>query len=78
MSSNKFIPDKEFNNIEIWETEEGRMKALFYIFIEYFHFNNNRISLPKNLDKNISIFENTIIHDNNFQKFAQDNNRVAL
>jgi hypothetical protein len=78
MSSYKGIPDKEFNNIDIWETEEGTMKALFYIFIEYFHLNNNKISLPKSLDYNISLFENTIIHDNNFQKFVEDNYRVAL
>ena len=81
MSYNKLITDKEFNDIDIWETQEGSMRGLFYIFIEYFHFNNNKISLPKtkSLDDNISsLFEHTIIYDNNFQKFAEDNYRVAL
>ena len=78
MNSNKLIPDKEFNDIDIWETQEGKMKALLYIFIEYLNFNNNKISLPKRLDDNISLFEHTIFYDNDFQKFACENYRVAL
>ena len=81
-SNNKLITDKEFNDIDIWETQEGSMKALLYIFIEYFNFNNNKINLPKTkrLDdnNNVSLFEHTIFYDNNFQKFAEDNYRLAL
>jgi len=54
------------------------MKALLYIFIEYLNLNNNKISLPKRLDDNISLFEHTIFYDNSFQKFACDNYRVTL
>jgi hypothetical protein len=35
ITSNKLITDKEFNNVDIWETQEGRMKALLYMFIQY-------------------------------------------
>ena len=74
ITSNKLITDKKFNDIDIWETQEGRMKALLYMFIQYINSPNYKgISLPK-LDKdNISLLENTIFYDNDFQKFACDN-----
>jgi hypothetical protein len=79
-SSNKLITDKEFNNIDIWETEEGRMKALLYIFTEYTNSSDYKgIKRPTKLDKdNFSLFENTLFYSNDFRRFACDNYRVGL
>jgi hypothetical protein len=78
-NSNNLVEDKEFNDIDIWETSEGRMKAISYIFRKYLNSTNNEINLTKkNLDGSISLFENILLYDNNFQKFAEDNYRVTF
>ena len=78
-SNNKLITDKEFNDIDIWETEEGRIKGLFYMFRQYINSDYKDIDIPKTLDRNnIDLFTNTVYYDYDFRRFACDNYRIAL
>jgi|GEM_PF-6114233 len=78
-STNKLITDKEFNDINIWETEEGRIKGLLYMFRQYTNSHYKEIDIPKTVDRNNNdLFTNTIFYDDDFRRFVCDNYRIAL
>jgi hypothetical protein len=76
-SNNKWNEIDEFKGDKIYESKEGRLRAIAHIIKEYLQVKDIR-SDPKTVDDAMSPIINMVLNDKEFKKFTLDNYKVLI
>jgi hypothetical protein len=76
-SNNKWNEIDEFKGEKIYESKEGRLRAIAHIIKEYLQIKDIR-SDPKTVDDAMSPIINMVLNDKEFKKFTLDNYKVLI
>jgi hypothetical protein len=76
-NNNKWNEIDEFKGDKIYESKEGRLRAIAHIIKEYLQVKEIR-SDPKTVDDAMSPIINMVLNDKEFKKFTLDNYKVLI
>ena len=76
-SSSKLDENDEFKNEKIYETREGRFRAIAHIIKEYVQVKEIK-SDPITVDNAMAPLINMVINDKEFRKFAVENYKALI
>src|SRR5215216_4664960 len=76
-SNNRWDEIDEFKGEKIYESREGRLRAIAHVIKEYLQVKEIR-SDPKTVDDAMAPITNMILIDKEFRKFALDNYKVFI
>jgi hypothetical protein len=76
-SSSRWDEIDEFKDERIYETREGRLRAIAHIIKEYLQVKDIR-SDPKTVDDAMAPIINMVLNDKEFRKFALENYKVFI
>ena len=76
-NNNKWNEIDEFKGKKIYESKEGRLRAIAHIIKEYLQVKDIR-SDPKTVDDAMSPIINMVLNDKEFKKFTLDNYKVLI
>ena len=76
-SSNKWDESDEFKGEKIYESREGRLRAIAHIIKEYLQ-NKEIKSDPKTVDDAMAPITNMVLNDKEFRKFALENYKTFI
>ena len=76
-SNNRWNEIDEFKGEKIYESREGRLRAIAHIIKEYLQ-NKEIKSDPKTVDDAMAPITNMVLNDKEFRKFALDNYNVFI
>ena len=76
-SNNRWNEIDEFKGEKIYESKEGRLRAIAHIIKEYLQVKEIR-SDPKTVDDAMAPITNIVLNDKEFKKFTLDNFKVLI
>jgi hypothetical protein len=76
-SSSRLDENDEFKSEKIYETREGRFRAIAHIIKEYLQVKEID-SNPKTVDDAMAPITNMVLNDKEFRKFALENYKVFI
>ena len=76
-SSNRWDESDEFKGEKIYESREGRLRAIAHIIKEYLQ-NKEIKSDPKTVDDAMAPITNMVLNDKEFRKFALENYKAFI
>ena len=76
-SSNKWDEIDEFKGGKIYESREGRLRAIAHIIKEYLQVKEIK-SDPKTVDDAMAPITNMVLNDKEFRKFALENYKTFI
>ena len=76
-SNNRWDEIDEFKGEKIYESKEGRLRAIAHIIKEYLQVKEIR-SDPKTVDDAMAPITNIVLNDKEFKKFTLDNFKVLI
>ena len=76
-SSNKWDEIDEFKGGKIYESREGRLRAIAHIIKEYLQVKEIK-SDPKTVDDAMAPITNMVLNDKEFRKFALENYKAFI
>jgi hypothetical protein len=76
-SSNRLDENDEFKSEKIYETREGRFRAIAHIIKEYLQVKEID-SNPKTVDDAMAPITNMVLNDKEFRKFAVENYKALI
>ena len=76
-SSNKWDESDEFKGEKIYESREGRLRAIAHIIKEYLQ-NKEIKSDPKTVDDAMAPITHMVLNDKEFRKFALENYKTFI
>ena len=76
-SSNRWDESDEFKGEKIYESREGRLRAIAHIIKEYLQ-NKEIKSDPKTVDDAMAPITNMVLNDKEFRKFALENYKTFI
>jgi hypothetical protein len=76
-SNHRWDEIDEFKGEKIYESKEGRLRAIAHIIKEYLQVKEIR-SDPKTVDDAMAPITNMVLNDKKFKKFTLDNYKVVI
>jgi hypothetical protein len=76
-SNNRWNEIDEFKGEKIYESKEGRLRAIAHIIKEYLQVKEIR-SDPKTVDDAMAPITNIVLNDKEFKKFTLDNFKIRF
>ena len=76
--NNRWDEINEFKGEKIYESKEGRLRAIAHIIKEYLQVKEKVKSDPKTVDDAMAPITNMVLNDKEFRKFALENYKTFI